>query len=210
MTMGKVGITVKDLFDWDTGALDQLSTVESNETFTNLRAVLAKKAPGVTWRVASEEIMQKTGDLLDLTIPEIAVAAWIKCREISQYADTKRYPPSETTIVPLVKHTITSVHNPYIELLVGNEPIGRVEFEIELNLTLEGVLLHIQDGEIVKIDLGSCQGTGCIKCEGVVVAKSATRDLQLPGSIPLNKGIPIAAGLEKSNTSLRPQAVVQQ
>lgn len=190
--MPSLGIALKDFFDLSAPAPARLAAPEYTKEIASLKNTLAKRAPLVTWPVALEEILKKTEDLLDITVLEIAGAAWGKYQVLRRYADTKNYPPDETAVVPLATHTIRSIHQPYVEILVGDQPVGKVHFEIDLEVTLEGVLLSIRGGKIVEMRVGSCQAKGSVSCEGAVVAEEETKSWLLPGTIPLGDGISIA------------------
>jgi hypothetical protein len=192
MSSPSVSITLKNFFDGFDVAPERLAALESNAELDALRGVIAKKAPDVTWPAALEEITRKTDDLLQVNIPEVAAAAWTKYQVLRKYSDPGKYSSGETFMVPLATHTIRSVHKPYVEILVGNEPVGKVDFEIDLELVLEGVLLSIRGGKIVAMRIGSCQGKGSASCEGIVFAHRETKPFLLPGSILLKDGIPIA------------------
>ncbi len=189
--MPDVSFTLKDLFDLSDIAPQRLAALASSERIAPLKNVLSGRVPQVTWPVALEEIMKKANDLLDISVPELAGAAWNKYQVLRKYTDTKKYPPDETIVAPLATHTIRSEHKPYVEILVGDKPVGRVHFAVDLELTLEGVVLSIRGGKIVGMRLGSCQGKGQLSCEGAVIAEKETRSLPLSGVIPLGEGIPI-------------------
>lgn len=191
MSIPSVTITLKNFSDVSDLAPQRLAALESNAKITSLRDTLSRRAPGVAWSAALGEIAKKTDDLMLVNVPEVAAAAWNKYQVLRKYADPQKYSPGETIMVPLATHTIRSVHKPYVEILAGDEPVGRVDFEIDLELALEGVLLSIRGGKIVEMRIGSCQGKGSASCEGIVLAKRETKSFLLPGSIPLREGIPI-------------------
>lgn len=184
-------ITLKGFFDVSGVKQDQLAAIEDSRKTASLGAALSDKAPGVTWPAALGEIVGKIDDLVDIPVSKVVAGAWNKYRLLQKYADTKKYPPSETIMVPLATHTIRSIHKPYVEILVEDKPIGTIAFEIDLELTLEGVLLSIQNGKIMEVRIGRCQGKGRVRCEEVVVAERETKEFPLPGSIRLKEGIPI-------------------
>ena len=191
MSSVSVGLSLRDFFDWSELTPERLLPLESMKKIASLREVLTRSVPNATWPVALKEVMAKMGELLNISLPEIAGAAWNKYQVLRKYADPKRYRPDETIVAPLVTHTITSVHKPYVEVLVGDKPVGRVDFEINLELTLEGVLLSIRGSKVVEVRIGSCQGKGSVSCEGVVITKREKKLWLLPGVISLKEGIPI-------------------
>jgi hypothetical protein len=121
------------------------------------------------------------------------VKAWNKYRELLKYTDKEKYPPDVSVLVPLAEHTIKSEHKPYIEILINDKSVGKIDFNINISLTLKGIILKIRDGKIKEIQTGSCKGKGTIKCEDLVILEKETESFSLPGSINLGEGIPIAA-----------------
>jgi hypothetical protein len=168
-----------------------LAALESGEKMSALKESIARDVSGVSWPVAFSELLNKIGDVLDIRLTDILVAAWHKYREIRKYSDRAAYPPDETFLVPLAGHTVRSVHHPRIEILVDDHPVATVELEIEIDLSLEGAIRKISDGKIKGATTGSCTGKGTIKCEGFTVLEKETEPFRLPGTIDLREGIPI-------------------
>ena len=56
-----------------------------------------------------------------------------------------------------------------MDIMVNDVAVGRLEFEIDLRLDLEGVLLKIRDGKIWEIKAGRCSGKGVCKCGKVTL-----------------------------------------
>jgi len=192
--MSNSQITLSQFFSFKGKKLsqDQLSAIESGEELSSLKERISEKAKEIKWPVVFGEIMKKLEDLLNVNIPDIMVAAWSKYRTIREYLDSEKYPPDETLLVPLAGHTIRSEHHPYVEILINDEPVGKINFNINLALVLEGITLKIKGGKIREILTGSCKGKGTIKCENFIILEKETESFSLPGSINLGEGIAIA------------------
>ncbi len=180
--------TLRGFFDGVPVRVSDLRALESGEALASLRKRISQSHPEKAWPAALGEAMKKTDDLLDVSILEVLASAWTTAGILREYADAKKHPPNESTVVPLVTHTIKSVHNPYVELLIGEKPVGRVNFEADLELTLEGVLLTIRGGHIVEMRVGSCQASGSLSCEGITIAQTKSKPVMLPGFISFGKG----------------------
>jgi len=191
--MGDSVITLNQFFDFKAEKIpqDRLSSIESTERLTLLRRSITGEARQIRWPVAFDEIMEKVKDILNIDLADIMVGAWKKRQEISKYADTQKYPPGDTFLVPLFEHTVVSKHTPRIEVLVNGMEVGRILFEIDVALTLEGAILRIDGGSILGVSTGRCRGKGAIKCEGVTLLDKEPRPFQLPGSLPFDPAIPI-------------------
>jgi hypothetical protein len=166
--------------------------MESCQGLSSLKEKLAKEAPAINWTLAFSGIMDKVNDLLDVGIPDILVLAWNKHGMLRKYLDKGKYPPNETVMAHLAEHTIKSVHQPYIEIWISDRNLGKIDFNINLTLTIKGAILKIQDGSIKEICTGSCKGKGILSCEEFIIIEKETESISLPGSISFPKGIPIA------------------
>ncbi|MEA5115602.1 MAG: hypothetical protein VB050_16410 [Geobacteraceae bacterium] len=185
--------TLNDFFAFNGASLPRrrLEALETGEKMSALKEKIARNVGGVTWPVAFSELLNKIGDVLDIRLTDILVAAWQKYRQIRKYSDSAAYPPGETFLVPLAEHTVRSTHHPRIEILVDDHPVATVDLEIEIALTLEEAILKISDGKIKGVTTGACTGKGIIKCEGFTVLEKETEPFRLPGAIDLGEGIPI-------------------
>jgi hypothetical protein len=192
--MNTVPLTLSQFFSLKDKELspDRLSAIESGEQVSAVKGLVLKQTKGVGWGVIKDEIFKKLVDLLEISIPYILVAAWNKYEILLKYLDREKYPPNESFLVPLAEHCITSEHHPYVEILVNDQPVGKIGFDINVALTLEGIILKIQDGKIKEIFTGTCKGKGTISCDNIVILEKKTESVPLPGSIDLAQGIPIA------------------
>lgn len=164
---------------------------ESSEAIANLRKELLKEAR-VKWPVVVDLALKKINDILDIKFLDIIEGAWKKYAILLKYTDREKYPPSESYLVSLADHTVKSKHKPAIEVWVDGTRRFDIKFEIELSLTLSGIILKVQDGKIREVHTGTCKGKGIVKCENVVIMEKETQSISLPGSINLGEGIPIA------------------
>lgn len=190
--MSAIYPTLGEFFAYQTLPQDAMVRAEAGETVSALRAKLAVDAKDIGWPAALNEIARSTADLLDMAVPEILVAAWNKYRFLRKYLDKDKYPPGETLLVPLAEHTVKSEHHPYLEILLGGQPIGKLTFTVSVALTLKGLTLKIRDGKIKAILTGSCEGQGVLKCEQIVIVEKQRALFSLPGEIDLGEGISIA------------------
>jgi hypothetical protein len=127
--------------------------------------------------------VNKIEKLLDLELTDIMIGAWSKYRTVREFMENTRNEPDDTFLLPLTEHKISSSHKPYVEILVNEEPLGRVEFSVDIVLNLEGIILKIQDGKIIEIITGSCKGSGSVACEDVTLIERELEEFNMPGSI---------------------------
>ena len=165
--------------------------VESRVNMSQLKEKITKKVGTIHLPSVLREAMKNTDKLLEIKIADIMICAWKKEGILNKYVGTQKYAPEEVVMIPLLKHTVKSVHKPYIEVLVNDEPVGKINFTVDLALILEGITLKVKGGRIVEILTGSCIGRGTIKCEDVVILEKKTKSFRLPGSIPFGAGLDI-------------------
>jgi hypothetical protein len=141
------------------------------------------------WPAIVSGIADKAGELFDVDLAWVIVSTWSKYRELNKYADPEKYPSKESNLVPLAKHTLTAAYHPYLEVLFNGKPLEKIVFDITLSLDLEGCVLTIQNGKIMKARTGSCQGKGKIAFKGYVLTEKSLKKIALPGTIELGEGI---------------------
>ncbi len=171
---------------------DVFSTIDSSKGITSLKEKIQKESTEINWTIALNEITEKVKDLLNINVVDIMVKAWNKYGELLKYTDKEKYPPDVSVLVPLVEHKIKSEHKPYLEILINDKSIGKINFNINISLTLKGIILKIQDGKIKEIKTGSCKGKGILKLEDFVIMEKESESISLPGSINLGEGVSIA------------------
>lgn len=149
------------------------------------------------WPTIVSGIIDKAKDLFDIDVASIIVPAWSKYRELRQYADPKKYPPGSCNLVPLARHTLAVTYHPYLEVLFNGTPLGKLVFDVTLALELEGFVLTIQDGRIMKVHTGTCQGKGRIEFKECVLVEKSLTKITLPGAFDLGQGMSLGRSDDK-------------
>ena len=154
------------------------------------------------WSSLAGEISEKLEKMFDIRLTDILAAAWKDYQALLDCADPSKHTPEETISLPMIDHRIETTLKPCLEIVVGERQPIRLTFEIAGELDLKGVVAKVQDASIRALHIGSCRAKGSVKCEGVLLIKRETRELDLPGRIVLGHGIPIrrpaARSVEKS------------
>lgn len=186
-------ITLRELFKVDPKEITARtgSGVDLYQSATDIKESVKREARAIRWPWVRDLVAEKGQDVLNLNVVEVLAEAWKKYAEIEKYADRQKYGPEESVLVPLVEHTVKSKHHPYVEILLHEKSMGRVEFDLEFSLTLEGFVLKIQDGIIREIQTGSAKGEGKLTLATVTLFKREAKALDFPGHIPLGQGIPL-------------------
>jgi hypothetical protein len=172
-------------------SMKRLTKTEEQDNLAEIKKLISDKAK-VLWPLACDFIFKKLMGALDDNISDIMIEAWGKYKEIIEYADVKKHPPDEANLVPLDEHTISTEYNPEIEITFKNIPLTKtIHFNITVSLIVNGIILEIQGGKIMKVNIGTCKGSGSIKCEGFEILKKETSPFTLAGPIDLGQGITI-------------------
>jgi len=191
--MSEATLTLRELFDID--PTDISAKVESGldvqKAAEAARREIVKEARTIRWPWVRDAVAAKSEDLLNLNVIDVLVETWKKYMEIKKYADPKKYPPEEEILAPLAAHTVKSEHHPYIEILLKEREVGRVVFDLDFSLVLEGFVLKIRDGRIMEILTGSGKGEGELSLVKLSLWKQDSKPVRLPGQLSLGKGIPL-------------------
>ena len=189
--MNDSSTTLSSFFHVESLPKTQFSKIEPSENIAAIKQRAIAKAIQNGWPLIFDEVFKQIEKLFGIEVPEIIKKAWNEGAALLKYLDKEKYPPDETILVTLVEHTIKSTHKPYLEILINDAPIGKIEFEVEIALTLKGTILKIQDSTIKGIYIGSCKGEGVVKCEGIQIMKRETSEFSLPRSIDFKDGLRI-------------------
>ncbi len=160
---------------------------------TAVKEELHKLAKGVPWPAVKKTIGEKVGELLDVPLLDVMMGGWKKLAKVMEYADTSKYPPGGANLVPLAEHKVTSEHHPYIEVLVKGRPVAKIVFDIELALTVEGLVLKIENATVKSIQAGTLTGSGSISLKGTTLTEKTFPIIPLPGALHLGTGVPLTS-----------------
>ncbi len=187
-------VTLSNVFGHEGKDLAQLKStaLEGAAAVSALKQALEKEAREIKWPVALGEVVEQVHNLLNVPLGAVISTAWNKYRLLTKYGDPEKYPPDEIFLVPLAEHTITSKHRPHIDVLIGDRRIGRIDFAIDISLTLKGFIAKVQGGRLKEIKVGTCKAKGTILCEDFLLLEKESGSLDLPGSIDLGEGVPVS------------------
>lgn len=176
----------------DKGLTESFEELLDGEDLRSLRQRLVEKLSKVSWPGLSGDIKTKIKDLLSVTIPDILIRAWNEADILNKYINREKYDPEEIILIELKEHTVSSKHKPYLDVEVNNTSIGRIDFEVDIEILVKGSVLKIQDARIRQLRTGTLKISGVIHCEGLEITKKESKEISLPGAIELGRGIPIA------------------
>ncbi len=198
--MSQANLTMKDMFEVQNakdatqamGAAKQRE-LETSQTAAALKEEVAKKSQLIRWSAVQDVLFEKTVEALDIPVLTFLVPAWKKYREILEFADTEKHPANEVNLVSLAEHTVKVEHHPYLQVTYrGIEiPKAKMEFTLTGDLTLDAVILRIQNGKIKAIQGGAMKWSGELLLENRSVLKKESKSFDLTGKVELGEGIPL-------------------
>jgi hypothetical protein len=177
------GISVKGFWD------DILAQLQSGGSLSELKNKIIDQAAPAHWPNLVSGLGEQMIELFDVDIGWLLVSAWSKYGELKEYANPKKHRPDESILVPLGKHTLKLAYSPYLEILFNDRPVGKLALDTTLAFDVEGFVLTIQDGKIMKARTGTCQGSGKIEYKGHTLVKRDLAKFALPGTFEFKEGI---------------------
>ena len=130
-----------------------------------------------------KDIKTSAEKMLEMTPIQILIEGWKKYAEVKKAIEDSLKKPADPILKPLVKHTVKSVHHPYVELLLNGAAVKKYEFELTASLEVEGVTLRILAGQITQVTSGTCTGKFQLIHNKQVIAEKKTGKFNLPGLI---------------------------
>ena len=164
-----------------------LEALESTMPVVRVKEAIQEADKNNSLLVKTSALLDPIGELLDVSLGDIIVRAWTENKLFEKFLDPEKYNPQESILISLKKHKVSSSHKPYIDVSLNGKKIDTIDFQIDLTLTLEGVVLKIRDGRVCEIQSGTMKGSGTVKCEGLVLLKRDTGSINLPGAIKFSE-----------------------
>ena len=154
-------------------------------------AKVGKGLPEGSSGAAAAQVAEQLMALLDTPFSKILAEAWSRDAGIRALADGDKHPPDKVSLVPLADHTVTSSHQPFVELMMETIELGRVDFQLDVAVKVKGALIGVRDGRIMELRAGNTAAEVALSCAGVAIAKR-DGELKLPGVVKFEEGIRIA------------------
>jgi hypothetical protein len=186
-------LTLADLF---LGKQQQLSAAEMKQVEQasdthQAREQLSGRDDATGWPAAWSQLQSKLPQLFDVPLLDILLASWEKYSLVSLYAEPDAQEPGKRTTLDLDKRSLTSTHKPRVELRVHDQLIATLPFTIKLQLQFKTLRLTVGDGRIWRIETGHCEGKGSVLMNGQTILERSFAEVDLPGLIDFEEGIPI-------------------
>ena len=155
------------------------------------QAVIASLQAPDFWRQLAAELPALALQLVHLDVAQVLIAAWKTHDKLKKYGKAPLVTDEKQATVALATHHIKATLSPHLAIEVNHEPQGKVRFEFELDLAVNGGNLRIQKGRILSLEAASLGLSGTLKCEGVLVAEKKSHEVAWPAEVSFGSGIVI-------------------
>jgi len=151
-----------------------------------------RNVPATLRQAAVRETTGAARDLLNADPIGFLVSGWQKHREVIAAARRSVAAPGSIELVDLATHQITATQRPAVNLLVDNRQTATVELGLSVVFTVSALVAGIRGGRLVAVHSGRCDVTANLAVQDTQVISRQVA-FELPGIIPLGRGIPLLA-----------------
>ncbi|MFG1707866.1 hypothetical protein ACFLIM_32130 [Nonomuraea sp. M3C6] len=142
------------------------------------------------------ELVHKAGAagaelLRGIDVGSVLLGGWAKYRNLRAAARRTLDNPGTGQMVPIAEHEVVSHHNPYVEVQVNGQPVGRVSFGVDLILHVTLLQASVRDGRLMRLTGGDCTAAIACKIQGIEVARKDFVLVTLPINRDLGAGFPL-------------------
>lgn len=141
-----------------------------------------------------DALNKKMLQALDIALDDILVQTWSGWAELRKYADPQQTPPEDINVVTVSNHTIESNLEPSVDVVVGDVKVHSFEFNVAVQLDVEGIELEVQGGAITGIRVGNLKLGGSVKLGDRTLSEKDLAQVAIPGAWRLAKPVPILWG----------------
>ena len=160
-------------------ALDEHGVLGSLNNALGLMAQTTREAAG-------DQVAAVADGVLNLDLGDLVVAGWRKQGQLAAAAERTAANPGTAELVELATHRVSSIHHPYVELLVNDVRVTTVNFELDLEFEIKALVATVRDGHLVSLHSGDCDLSATLTAEGIRLASRRRRfDLPLVVRWPL-------------------------
>jgi hypothetical protein len=122
-------------------------------------------------QAADRQVATVANGLLDLDLGDLVVAGWRKQAALAAAAKRTIANPGSSEVVELANHRITSVHRPFVKLLINDVHVATVNFELRIGFVVKSLGVTVRNGHVVSLHAGACDLTARLSAEGVRLAR---------------------------------------
>jgi len=144
--------------------------------------------PEMTRRAAAQEAATAAAGLLKVDLIGVLVRGWCEHGDIVAAARRTLAAPASTELVSMSAHEVTLEQRPSVSVLIDGQRMATLELGLSIVFDVNALLLLISGGRLVAVRSGRCEITATLAVQGAdLLVRQA--HLELPGAIPLGRGI---------------------
>jgi hypothetical protein len=144
--------------------------------------------PRAVQEAAAGQVAGAAAQLLDVDLVDVLTGAWRLHQELIRAARRSLQAGGGITLQDLLPFGVSVTQDPYIDILVDDHPVARVQFSLTLEYDIRAMLPEIRAGRLVALHDGHCEVTVILAIEEQQVA-SQSMTFELPGVIRLGGGL---------------------
>lgn len=141
-------------------------------------------------RTIAADVAAAARGVVDIDLGHALLEGWRTYDELRTAARATAAAPGTVDHVALATHQISAVYRPYVELLVDRRPRATVQFEVRLELTVDGLLATVSAGRLVAAEFARCGYEATVSYEGVELVHPQGQ-LDAAFRVRLGTGIPL-------------------
>ncbi len=163
----------------------------SASAWVNLDRAL-ENLPKATREAAVREVTDAAAGLLDVDMIGMLAAGWRKHHDLTAAARRTLAAPGSTELVDLASHQVTTTQHPSVTVLVDGHRVATFQLSLSVAFDVIALAAKISAGRLVALHSGRCDIIATLAIQGTDVLTRQAR-LELPGAIPLSRGIRLLA-----------------
>jgi hypothetical protein len=122
-------------------------------------------------QAADSQVATVANDLLNLDLGDLLAAGWRRQAALSAAAERTVANPGSSEVVELATHRITSVHRPFVDLLINDVHVATIDFELRVEFAVRALGVTVRNGHVVSLHSGACDVTATLSAQGVRLAR---------------------------------------
>lgn len=162
-----------------------LAGLDVGKDAAEIKASLANAVPGLPLTSVIEGVSSSLEQALDVPISGMLVHAWDRARDLRAAIQQTRDSDATSVLVPLLLHTITSEHRPYVDVVLNEAPVARLVFPLKIAFQLDGFILRVARGRIAQILSGTLKIKATLKFADFVLLEKTTPPIAVPGTLSI-------------------------
>jgi hypothetical protein len=150
--------------------------------------------PRAAYRMLNSRILALAVNFLDRDVRGLLLSGLGTTRALVKAAEDSGAAPGDEVVVHLAgPYSITSKQEPYVELLVDGESVGRVTFELAISMELGATSVVVEGGAMTAVESNVAALTISFTLEGWAMPL-ITRRLSVPVKLTVRPPVCIPAG----------------